>query len=479
MSSAVRTSFLRALGFGTDSTGPATVTRVPPSVVVPPRPATQQVNADALQDVEPTTLNIQNAYGSVTSVVWMSDPNLPPRLYDFHFSSQVNGGGFAAAQLMPAYPQSPDPFVNYADPALDANFSAGGVAPGRVYCSGIMYNLGLTKFAVLLWSSDNGGQSWGSPTLVAFENSGGSYTLDHPSVAVTQANGYVYVIYSRIKVGDPSLNEISLKGSADGGLTFGPAVPIVGLGGVVPTGKVRAPQIAADPSGTLYALWMEFPDLPRTPAIFVSRSATYGTTFESPISTMEGRAYFTPTADYLGGGDFPLTSSTLPMMRFNAANNSLAVVWHEREASPYTAFADVFYTSFDAATHSWSGVAAKLNSDGTGHDHFMPAVDADSSGNLLVDWYDRRNDSRDNLYELWSAKILPNGTRIGNDFPVTTFSTNPNAFKSYLNPNIGDAKFLGDYHQVFRFHDQSQWIDAFVAAPAGGNSDLWMGFVYY
>ncbi len=366
-----------------------------------------------------------------------------------------------------------DPLVRFGDPALDANFQASGIAPGRVYCVGLNYNYGTTRFAVVLWRSDNGGRSWGAPKLVAYELTTSGFLLDHPSLTVTQLNGYLYVIYSRVHIMNPAMSEIRVAGSADGGNTFGSGVCVIGTGSCAGApSKAKAPQLASDPSGKLYAVWVDFSPMP---SIKLSRSITFGTTFEAPQSTMAGRTFFIPEDMVIGKNTpVPIAALTLPMIRFNSIANRLGVVWHERVN---TNFSDAYYTWYDAATNLWSNAAKLLNTAGPGRDHFMPALDADSSGNVVVEWYDRRNDPNNVLYELYGVKISSDGTRIGNEFPVTTFFTDPTAFKTY--GGAPNHKFLGDYHTVFRFRDQSQWIDAFVAARLTGHSDIFTGYVYY
>jgi hypothetical protein len=466
LSTAVQISYLRAHGL---PMGPALDPRgaswsPSPKTVTAFRPATTQVNSDAYQDVEPTTLNITNGGSSVTSVVWMSDNGTQ---FLFNSSAQVNGGGFSAPQVLP---DSNFPHTGMVDPMLDANFSGGGVNPGRVYLTGVMFN-GNTEFGVFLWRSDDGGRTWAAPVRVAQESSTGFY-LDHPAVAVTQDNGYVYVVYSSIKLSNHAQSEIYVKGSADGGNSFGSAVCVVGPGAgcAGPASAIRAPQIAASAAGTLYVEWPDFSN----DSLNVSRSATYGTTWEPQQSRVPARPFFKPDLNSTIG-TLPLTASTLPMIRFNNPANVLGVVWHAGEGTDPVSktFADVFFTSFNGTT--WSGTETQLNTDPAGKDNFMPALDTDAAGNMLVDWYDRREDPNNQRYMLYGAKIASNGSPVMGNFAITTNPTDPAGFHDYG----AGLRFLGDYHQTFRFRDESQWIDAFIANPVFGYSDVYMGYIYY
>ncbi len=81
--------------------------------------------------------------------------------------------------------------------------------------------------------------------------------------------------------------------------------------------------------------------------------------------------------------------------------------------------ADVYYTA--KGPRGWQA-KVRIN-DVTINDQFMPALDFDSSGNLVVTFYDRRDDPNNLLYHLYMAHIDSNGTRLEPTSRVSNFQS--------------------------------------------------------
>src|SRR5262249_38090468 len=146
----------------------------------------------------------------------------------------------------------PQGFEFSGDPFLAANPYSSGVGPGRVYASGIALNrLGDQPDAIVVWHSDDGGQSWSTPSIV--ESSQGTSQLDKPAIGVSwhpNTLGHVHVAY--ISAGG-SGRDLRIAKSTDGGITFN--APVVITSSVV---DINGAQVLVNPSwGHVYVLWTD------------------------------------------------------------------------------------------------------------------------------------------------------------------------------------------------------------------------------
>lgn len=100
----------------------------------------------------------------------------------------------------------------------------------------------------------------------------------------------------------------------------------------------------------------------------------------------------------------------------------------------------------------------------------MPALDFDSSGNMMVTYYDRRYDTANIKYDLYSARINSSGTRLEAPVRVSTFQSDPTKYTV-------DPRSVGDYQDVWL---QSQggveyYFPSWVGIPSSG--DIWMSAI--
>jgi hypothetical protein len=105
-------------------------------------------------------------------------------------------------------------------------------------------------------------------------------------------------------------------------------------------------------------------------------------------------------------------------------------------------------------------------------DQFMPALDFDSSGNLLVTYYDRQNDCTNNLlYDEYFTKIDSTGSQLVAPTIVSTFRSDPtdNTFNAGM---ASEYRFIGDYQQIWGDGGSPiTWHSAWIGAPVSGHSD--------
>jgi hypothetical protein len=166
-----------------------------------------------------------------------------------------------------------------------------------------------------------------------------------------------------------------------------------------------------------------------------------------------------------------MKAGSLPMARFNWVANKVSIVWHEcaTTCSSTSSDTDVYYSS--KSPYGWQ-TKARIN-DVTTRDQFKPALDFDSSGNMLVTFYDRRGDTQNIKYDLYSARIDSSGNRLEPNVRVSTFQSDPTKYTK----DTGEANSIGDYQDVWL---QSQsgveyYFPSWVGIP--NNGDIWMSAI--
>jgi hypothetical protein len=202
--------------------------------------------------------------------------------------------------------------------------------------------------------------------------------------------------------------------------------------------------------GHVYVLWVDYANN----GMAMKTSYDYGQTWTAAKSVATGEMLdpFDPIV-WLD------RASTLPMARFNWVANRICVVWHEYDSIPGGGQdTNIYYTS-KAPGGPWQA-KVRINDDTGGSEHFrdqfMPALDFDRSGNLLVTFYDRRNDYFDlsNLYyNLYKASITPTGG---------SFASNANVSSAPSNPLWYQNRFIGDYHDVWSETETTYDIDLYL-----------------
>jgi hypothetical protein len=391
---------------------------------------------DTLQDAESavTALNI----GGTTYTVAASNhyTNVNGTVYG-HINA-VSSSNFSNFTLPTQLPIPVDrrgspQFQDSSDPMLAANVYAGGVAPGRIYCSGILFtpDARFNPSMVGLWHSDDGGVTWSQPTVVATQ-SGGGYLVDKPAVTVSSypsTLGYVYVSYVVVNTSNSLTSSVWVARSTDGGLNFEtPAANIT-------YDFVQGPVVAVNANdGTVYCTWVNerFRDIR-----FASSSGSGALSF-GPHAIVDGTNIL-PIDTQLTGG---VRAATLPMMKFNWHDNRLGVVWHAGVGGVGTSNTEAYYSYLPCVSncnaYGWR-TPVQINDSST-NDQFQPALDY-INGDVVIGFYDRRRTDNVN-YEQWFGYVHSDGTTIQSNFDAQTAASNP----TFHTATTGDANFIGDYH---------------------------------
>jgi hypothetical protein len=401
------------------------------------------------QNVEPSVISISIGSTTYTSAGFIQ--RLPTGLTQPQFRYR-NAVATTSSLTTPnwTYTTLPIPtgYTQSGDPLMDENAYSDGIAPHRIYLTGIIFqDTSCTQTgcvspnAIGLWHSDNGGLTWSQPTLVDSVLHGGTLFLDKPAVAVASYGfgwrGTVYVAYNKDTFGQAS--QLLVAKSSDGGITFGAPV-------LVTSGNVVGVQILTQPfSDKIYLLWVDF-DLN---AIRMSTSNGFATSWTAPETAATGNM----VAESQNGARLNdnVRGLTLPVARYNWVANDVSVAWHEFESLVPGAHTDIFYT---AKTSTGWKAKKRINAN-TANDQFMPGMDFDSNGKLIVTFYDRSQDPPNLLYlESWQRIDY-----LGNRLDFGTVST------PFSNPNSFGDRFIGDY--------QSSWFWTFSDAFGSRFNAVW------
>jgi hypothetical protein len=294
---------------------------------------------------------------------------------------------------------------------LDKDWMAVDPTTGQIYVtytdidtSGVVCGGGLfpvTRTAIELVSSTDGGLTWSSPSEITHVCSGVTFlgtVVAPPTSSVTGSqiglavdHTTVYVAYEGFGLGTDNLNmrEIDIAKSTDNGATFGPFT------------KVHDVNCAGDCNDNV---------LQGSIRIFELPSLTMGK------GSQAGKIFIT-----WNDGDNPIVDPFPGVVAYN--------------------FADVLLvSSSDSVT--WSAPVKVNNNPPSNTDHFQPAASSDRSGRVAVCFYDRRNDVTNNfLIDRYCANSTDGGV---------TFSTNTRITgKSFLSVVGQDAllfpTYMGDY----------------------------------
>jgi hypothetical protein len=138
------------------------------------------VTGDTYQDVEPSVIiqNRNGVYHSVTAYI-----SYQPERKNFFATTTDVFQTYTRGQLA-----IPEGYLYSADPLMDQNPYTIGIAPRRIYLTGILFNVN-TKWAfgvpngIAIWRSDDGGLSWTAPSVIS--NYDPNFLLDKPDIAVS------------------------------------------------------------------------------------------------------------------------------------------------------------------------------------------------------------------------------------------------------------------------------------------------------
>ena len=344
--------------------------------------------------------------------------------------TSYNGGGGSFARVS-------DPSVAY-----DAMHNVWLVSTVPITSSVTVPNVFVSR-------STDGGLTFGNPVTVA----SGSTSFDKNWTACDNTPTSPFYGHCYTEFDDnASSDRLKMSTSADGGLTWGPALntgnSATGLGGqpvVQPNGTVIVPAANASES-----------------AIIAWRSTNGGTSWSSTVTVS------TVTSHTEAGS---LRSGSLPSAEIDAAGK-VYVAWRDcRFRSRCKANDIVFSTSTDGVT--WTAVSrVPIDSTTSGTDHFIPglAVNPTTSGataQLGLTYYFYRTSACGTSCQLEVGYIQSNNG--GSTWNTHTDVAGP--FSVTLCPNTTQGRMVGDYISTSWINGKAIGAFAVANTPSGAAFD--------
>jgi len=292
-----------------------------------------------------------------------------------------------------------------------------------------------------------------------------STLIDKPTCDVSfysGSAGYLYVSYMKATTsGGTTTYDIRCARSTDGGATFDQDVSVYSSTNVLDAATVVVG------SGYIYVVWVDYSASPQK--IYEARSPSTGTLAGTWSLDSGGPTgyFFIDESDQMNG---KLRGRTIPMVRFNWPTTKISIVWHEKEASG-SHLADVYYAA--KGSGGWQSKVKISNESACGShtDQFMPALDFDGNGNMIVTYYDRQDDCSNNYYYEYYTKIDSTGSQLSAPAKVNTFQSDPTE-NTFLSGTLYEYRFIGDYQQVWGDSGSPiTWHSAWIGAPVSGSSD--------
>lgn len=303
--------------------------------------------------------------------------------------------------------------------------------------------------AISLSTSTNGGHTWFAP-VAAVSKSALTHFLDKDWMTVDPMSPLrTYISYTDFDFSGTSpacppgvfRNAIELVSSANGGVTFSAPVVIKEVCGGA--SAVQGSNIAVAADGSVYVAFEFFQGANRE--IHIRKSTDHGITFGSEVTI----STVVPTggAGLLQGGfrtnEFPSLAVDLTSGQVYAAFTTANSVALDSFTGSYGYGDVVISTSMDGGL-TWSTPTVVSPVDpafaGIGRDQFMPGVAVDSTGNVAVCYYDRRNDPSNIAIDRFCS-VSTNHAASFTDQQVTLSSWLP----FHATDRLINLVYMGDY----------------------------------
>ncbi|HEX8153090.1 MAG TPA: hypothetical protein VF698_08200, partial [Thermoanaerobaculia bacterium] len=368
------------------------------------------------------------------------------------------------------------------DPWLVANSFDDGVAPRRIYASGITFNRdangnAVAPSAVRVWYSTNGGQTWSGGWPVD-SRVAGQPILDRPTATVSEhsgTRGYYYIAYTEFS--NPM--RLWITSSTNGVTPFCNAVqPIRCYAPQLTTALVSdregpfGPAIVVNPNtGRLYVLWWtQFTPFGNA-AIRMRRSSNWSVgNFEldgngNPLEYTIANGY--TSAGFLPNG---IRAFTNVSAKYNSATGRIDLTWHGANAGSNANA--IFYMSFDPDAVTTTNTPMAYSRIDAAGDQYQPVLDTDDNGWTFVSYLSNQNSVNgsgqpDNQrYQLYGFAVAPWGG-IYSSYPLENATHTP----------FWPGDYFGNYFWTSLDGDGARWnvLDA-VSNPDGSQRDLrWTG----
>lgn len=233
-------------------------------------------------------------------------------------------------------------------------------------------------------------------------------------------SGNVYACWTHFTA---TSNMIQFSRSTNHGVTWSKAIQISSAS---QNGAVQGAQCAVGPDGSVFVAYEVF--LAGTSGQqFIAKSTNGGTSFGKAVAASPTFTNLTFSANY--------RDNSFPAMAVGFGGSGSGFVY-------------IVYTSMNGSNSSTEFIKSKsaegttftkpvaVNDKSTGQ-RLMPAVAADSNGDVHISWFDSRNFSNANTLDIYATYSKNNGS---------TFATNAKVTSKNITTSAGD--FIGDYSGI-------------------------------
>ncbi len=354
---------------------------------------------------------------------------------------------FANSEGFTGYSRSTDGGQTFTDQgALDA---ASGGDPAIVWrkADGNFYFGALKNGSLGIWKSTDDCQSF---SLVGNIHSGSSDDKELMAVDNNPASahyGRLYTVWTHFDAG----GNIYSTYSDDLGVTWSTPKQ------VSPTSSVQGAWPVVAPNGDMFVSWVQFGST--TIDIEVARSTDGGDTWALVTDPASGKTQPSHAASTSSCGRAALKGNVryLPSPQIAVDSGGVVHVVYSYDPDGGGAdIVDVFYRRSTDNGATWSP-EVRVNDDGTTTDQFFPTMSVGETGQISIAWYDRRNDTTDNLLVDYYQRMSLDGG-VTWDQPSVRLSDVSSPI--FLDTNLATC-YHGDYDTQVQTssHVVAQWAD--------------------
>ena len=233
-------------------------------------------------------------------------------------------------------------------------------------------------------------------------------------------SGNVYACWTHFTA---TSSMIEFSRSTNHGVTWSKAIQISSAS---QNGAVQGSQCAVAPDGTVYVAYEVF--LAGTSGQqFIAKSTNGGTSFSRPVAASPTFTNLTFSANY--------RDNSFPAMAVGSGGTGTGFVYIAYAAMNGSNSSTEFIKSKTAGGTTFTTPVAV--NDKTAGQRLMPAVAADTNGDIHLSWFDSRNSSNANTLDIYATYSKDNGS---------TFATNARVTSKQITTSAGD--FIGDYSGI-------------------------------
>jgi hypothetical protein len=338
---------------------------------------------------------------------------------------------------------------------------------GEVYMAGIAFWRSMAgPNSIWVARSDDGGVTFPGDQIYGDITIGDGLAAFHDKewIAVDMNNGNVYVTWSLFS--GLSRAQIAFTRSTNGGQSWTPPLPLsetlnMELGN-------QGSQVVVGSDGRIHVTWIDFD----RGVLRYTWSDNEGDSWGGPMDVCD-----VDPMDYESNNGTYRTPS-LPSMKVDTSGSGtdgrVYVTWSDdSEGDP-----NVYMVISPDNGDTWED-PFRVNGEDSGNDQFFPTLAISPNGEVVVTYYDKREDPYNTMLDMYMSASTDGGQSFV-DFKITTEPFNGNAGGgSPLGQATNGSAFIGDYigSVASDEHVLTIWCDTRNGGTdaADRNSDLYVG----